>query len=159
MHTIMIHVQKRMNKKILLRERKRHTAAVCDYSFCCPILACPPQLDLTPWLDLTPPAGPGPPPAGPDPLAGPDPPLPAGPDPPTSWTWPLAGPDPPCQLDLTPPAGPDPRGWTWPPVWTDRLMEGQTCVKTLPSHRTMYAAVINIIIIVTGYTEVWNISQ
>ena len=29
-------------------------------------------------------------------------------------------------------------GWV-PPLWTDRLMDGQTCVKTLPSRRTTYA--------------------
>ena len=27
----------------------------------------------------------------------------------------------------------------YPPLWTDRLMDGQTRVKTLPSRRTTYA--------------------
>ena len=30
-------------------------------------------------------------------------------------------------------------GWVPPPPWTDRLMDGQTRVKTLPSRRTTYA--------------------
>ena len=30
-------------------------------------------------------------------------------------------------------------GYPPPPLWTDRLMEGQTRVKTLPSRRTTYA--------------------
>ena len=89
------------------------------------------------------------------------------PPPQAGWTWPPHGwidlwPDPPGQLDLTPPlAGPPPQldwpltwpphpgwidlwpdtppaGWTWPPP-VDRQMDGQTRVKTLPSHRTTYA--------------------
>ena len=75
----------RQNKKVLLRERKRHNArrVVTTHSVVLSWLTPPAgpnppahRLDLTPSrLDLTPPAG---------------------------WTWPP-------QLDLTPP------GWTWPP--------------------------------------------
>ena len=35
-------------------------------------------------------------------------------------------------------------GMGTPPLWTDRLMDGQTCVKTLPSRRTTYAGGNNI---------------
>ena len=44
---------------------------------------------------------------------------------PAGWTW----------LGYHPPS------WTWPgyPLWTDRMMDGQTRVKTLPSSRTAYA--------------------
>ena len=102
------------NKKVLLRERKRHTA-------------CKRAQDADPPL-----AGPNPPPAGPDPPQLDWPPRldlthpPPGPDPPRldlthpprldltppGWTWP------PPQLDWSPPAGPDPTPpgtWTWPP--------------------------------------------
>ena len=106
------------NKKVLLRERKRHTTRKRVQDADPPRLDLPPpgQLDLKPppvgwltwppppsWLDLTPPSA-----------DWPDPPLPAGPDPPqlsgwpapplAGWTWPPlpAGPDPP------PLAGPDP---------------------------------------------------
>ena len=92
------------NKKVLLRERKRHTArhvASTPYVVLSWLTPPPP-----PRLDLTPP---------PSPLAGPDP--------------------PPRRLDLTPP----PR-LSWPtdptpppPPWTDRFVDGQTRVKTLPS--------------------------
>ena len=122
------------------------------------------------WLDLTPPsvAGPAPPAAGPDPPGSwtwPPPPA-AGPwPPPSGWTWPpprWLDLIPPWQLDLTPPpAGltfdltplpgwidlwPDPPpGWTWPPspLWTDRFVEGQTRVKTLPSPILRMRAVIS----------------
>ena len=33
----------------------------------------------------------------------------------------------------------------YPPLWTDRLMDGQTRVKTLPSRRTTYAGGNNIL--------------
>ena len=96
-----------MNKKVLLRERKRHTARH---------VASTPYVVLS-WL--TPP-----PPAGWPPSGWTWPPRQLDLTPPTSWTWPTppgptgpdppipkpAGPDPPPQLDLTPPllAGPDP---------------------------------------------------
>ena len=112
------------NKKVLLRERKRHTAcrAVSTHSVALswltppwlttpPRLDWPPQLDWPPRLDWLPPRLDWPPQ-----LDWPTP--PAGLTPP-SWT------DPPTPAGLTPP----PRGQT----------EGQTCVKTLPSHHTMYA--------------------
>ena len=123
-----------MNKKVLLRERKRHTAR---------------HAASTPYVVLsllTPPAGPDPP--------GWTWPPPAGPDPPTSWTWPTppAGPDPPW-LDLTPPplAGPDPPpplagpgpppqrldltppgGWTWPTPPVDRQKDRHVSKHYLP---------------------------
>ena len=99
------------NKKVLLRERKRHTARKRAQ-----------DADTPP------------------PLAGPDPPPPqaAEPDPPCGWIdlWPdplPAGPDPPG------PAGPDPpRGWI--DLWPDPPRCGQTNkVKLLPSRSTMYA--------------------
>ena len=105
------------NKKVLLRERKRHTAR---------------HVGSTPYVVLSwltpPPGGWTWPPllvAGPDPPRGGwtwplpgswtwPPPLAAGPDPPPlgSWTWP-----PPCNWTWPPPAaGPDPPdNWTWPP--------------------------------------------
>ena len=105
------------NKKVLLRERKRHTACrvVTTHSV------------VLSWL--TPP-----------------PPLPAGPDPP-GWTWPPSQLDltpPPHWLDLTPPSWTwPPPSWTedWPPPprgQTESWMDGQTRVKTLPSRRTTY---------------------
>ena len=136
------------NKKVLLREHKRHTArrVVTTHSVVLSWLTSP-RLDLNPpcRLDLTAPlpAGPDPPPAGPDtPLSG----RPAGPDSPRQLDLAPhprpAGPDPPRWLDLThppnrldlthplPPAGwtwpPPPASWTWPhPPWTDRRTD--TC--------------------------------
>ena len=106
------------HKKVLLRERKRHTArrVVTTHSVVLSWLTPPPPVGWT-WPPLS--AGPDPPPL----LAGPEPPpcwldltpavsytwpppLLAGPDPPPSWTWPpppLAGLTPPPRLDLTPP--------------------------------------------------------
>ena len=102
-----------INKKVLLRERKRHTArrVVTTHSV------------VLSWL--TPPP---PPPAGPDPPLGwtEDWPPPGWTcPPPASWTWP------PPRLDwgLTPPPG----GQT----------EGQTRVKTLPSPILRMRAVMN----------------
>ena len=127
------------HKKVLLRERKRHTArrVVTTHSVVLSWLTPPPLLvGLTPpppRLDLTHPSTgwTDPPPAGwtdapprwldlthPPPPAGPDP-SPAGPDPPPT------GPDPP------PPAGlrTDPP----PPLWTDRRTD--TCQNiTFPSY-------------------------
>ena len=127
-----------VNKKVLLRERKRHTArhaASTPYVVLSLLTPPPPACP-----DPPPPAGPDPwpplPPAGwtwtPPPGSWTWPPQAAGPDPPpTSWTWPPppaghdppppqpAGhdPPPPQQLDLIP-----------PPV--DRQIDGQTRVKT-----------------------------
>ena len=112
-----------------------------DYSFCCPILADPLQLDWPPprWTWLPPPTGWTWPPPGQLDLTPPSW-IDLWPDPP-GWidlwldtTTPLAG----LTFDLTPPAGPDPPPWldwplTWPPLWTDRIVDGQTRVKTLPS--------------------------
>ena len=118
----LVHWKKKWpNKKVLLRERRRHTAR---------------RVVTTPSVDL----------AGGErvPYLG-TPPSRVPPCPP-SWV-------PPSRV---PPAGPGrvpprclPHGilgnvakhygiWV-PPLWTDRLMEGQTRVKTLPSHRTTYA--------------------
>ena len=51
---------------------------------------------------------------------------------PPIWTWLY----PPYLARVSPPI------WTWlgytPPLWTDRWMDGQTRVKTLPSRRTTY---------------------
>ena len=115
------------NKKVLLRERKRHTARhVASTPYVVLSWLTPPRLDLTPpcQLDLTPPRRLDltlPPRLDliPPQLAGPDlpsqldltPPL-AGPDPP-GWTCPPGWTWPPHQLDLTPPSPP---GWTWPPL-------------------------------------------
>ena len=121
------------NKKVLLRECKRHTT-------CHVVTTHSVVLSWPPW----PPTGwtwpPQPPPSWtwPLPLAGPDPP---GWTYPPGWTWP------PCWLDLTPP------GWTWPPHRldltppppldltppVDRQIDGQTHVKTWPSRHTTYA--------------------
>ena len=111
------------NKKVLLRERKRHTArrVGSTHSVVLSWLTPPPPPRQ---LDLSPPPGwtwPTPPQAGPD-----SPPQAAGPDPP--WQLDLT---PPGQLDLTPPPS-----WTWPPPVDRQIcgwMEGQTRVKTLPS--------------------------
>ena len=97
------------NKKVLLRERKRHTARKRAQD-----ADPPPPADWPPppWLDLTPP-----PPAGPDP-----PPRSADwPDPP-GWTWPpwsADWPDPPPLADWP---DPPPTSWTWPlPHWLTDL--------------------------------------
>ena len=98
------------NKKVLLRERKRHTVRRVESTHSVSYLGWPPPpagpRPPPHWLDLTPPASwtcppPLPPPAGPDPPGWTWP----TPLPPAGWTWPPpAGPDPPpCQLDLTPP--------------------------------------------------------
>ena len=118
------------NKKVLLRERKRHTARKRAQD------ADPPPTSWT-W-PLPPPTGWTWPPQSAD---WPDPPLPAGPDPPPLADWPDPPPHwldlippprltnltpprqlteltPPCWLDLTPP----PISWlTWPPppLWTN----------------------------------------
>ena len=106
----------KVNKKVLLRECKRHTARKRAQDADPPPLADPPpRLDLTPpgswtWpprqLDLTPPHRQ---------LDLTPPPSSWTWTPPGSWTWPppAAGPDPPA-------AGPDPppAGLTPPQVWT-----------------------------------------
>ena len=86
------------NKKVLLRERKRHTARKRVQDADPPPGPDPPPPGSWTWpprqLDLTPPAGPDPPGSWtwPPPAAGPDPPPPAGPDPPpvdklTKWNY------------------------------------------------------------------------
>ena len=114
----------KLNKKVLLRERKRHTAcrvAITPSVVISWVTPPPRRLDLTPPGWTWPPL-----------LAGPDPPTPllAGPDPP-----PLAGPDPPPPGWTWPPLA----GWTWPPPtcgqtdwWTD------TC-QNITFPRTTYA--------------------
>ena len=140
-----------MNKKVLLRERKRHTARrVASTTYVVltgyPPARVPPQPGYppgqgTPLARVPPSQGPptrvppqpGSPPARVPPLAR---------VPPPGWTW-----------QGTPPAGPGrvpPRLlhgilgnvakhygiWVSPPV--DRQIDGQTRVKTLPSRRTTY---------------------
>ena len=99
-------------KKVLLRERKRHTTrrVLSTHSVVLSWLTPPPQL-----ADPLPPAGLTHPPSWTDP----------------PWLdWPPRLADPPPWLDWHPP----PAGLT-PPLWADR----QTRVKTLPSRRTTYA--------------------
>ena len=113
------------NKKVLLRECKRHTA--------CRVVST--HSVVLSWLNPTLP----PPPADAPPTA----------DPPAGWPPPKL--TPPCWL--TPPqlADPPPPCWMTPPGWVswltpppvdrqiDGWMDGQTRVKTLPSRRTTYA--------------------
>ena len=121
-----------LKKKVLLRERKRHTArhVVSTHSVVLSWLTPPPPLtDLTPPPDLTPPGQTWPPQARPDP---------------PGQTWPP-------QPDLTPPARltyPPHTGWlTWTPRLTDLTppagwpppCEQTNKVKLLPSRRTTYA--------------------
>ena len=140
------------NKKVLLRERKRHTAHRVVTTPSVVLTGYPPILT---WLGGRYPARVPPPQQG---------------TPPPGWTW--QGTTPGWTWQRTPPtptAGPGRvplPGWTWqgnpPPVsapwhsgkcckalWDmgtppvdrqiDGWMEGQTRVKTLPSRRTMYA--------------------
>ena len=149
-------MQKNGNKKVLLRERKRHTArrvASTPYVF---LTGYPPP----PHPDLAGGGVPdlGTPPAGYPPQQG----TPPGRIPPHQGTPPQY---PPCQGTPCPPAGyppsrvapptrvPPPVAAPWhsgkcckalwdmgnPPPPVDRQMEGQTRVKTLPSRRTTYA--------------------
>ena len=111
------------NKKVLLRERKRHTArcVVSTHSVVLTWLTppgwlTPPQLDWPPWLTdpPTPPQLDWPPPFR---LDWPDPSRLDWPDPPPAGlTWPLPQLDwpdpPPSWTDLTPPQ-----------VWTDKQSE------------------------------------
>ena len=131
---IMVCYKNITNKKVCLRERKRHTARRVEYSFCCPILADPPRLT---------------PPGWPTPVV--DPPLPWLTPP--SWPpWLTTTPPPFCPPGLPPPPpilashppgwSPPPNewvGWLTPPPPVDRQMDGQTRIKTLPSRRTTYA--------------------
>ena len=115
-----------LNKKVLLRERKRHTACrvVSTHSVVVswltpPSAGWPPLLtELTPPLiDLTPP----PPPAD-------------WPDPPSAADWP----EPPLPADWPDP--PPPADWPDPPPWAGCPPCEQTNkVKLLPSRRTTYA--------------------
>ena len=125
------------NKKVLLRERKRHTArrVVSTPSVVLPGYPPPPGGGYLTWV---------PPPGG----GVPDPCTPPGggvPEPPPGGTRSGGIPD----LGTPPQRGgvwvPPPASWhsgkcckaLWdmgtPPLWTDRLMDGQTRVKTLPS--------------------------
>ena len=101
------------NKKVLLRERKRHTA--------CRVVST--HSVVLSWLTPLPATGLSAPP----PATGLPPPG-YWPDPPRYWP---DRPPLPHWTDLTPPP---------PPPWTDRIMmDGQTRVKTLPSRCTTYA--------------------
>ena len=124
------------NKKVLLRERKRHTArrvasnpyiVLTGYSPPAghpPGQGTPPQPGYPPWPGYPPP---GYPPARVPPLGRVPP----------SWTW-----------QGTPPAAPWHSGKCCKVLWDmgtppvdrqiDGWMEGQTRVKTLPSRRTTY---------------------
>ena len=144
--TFWAEVDFKKNKKVLLRERKRHTAR---------------RVVSTPSVVLPryPPGGvpdPGTPPGG-GTWPGYPPPggyltwVPPGgvPDPSTPRGVPDLGTPPGGYLTWVPPQGGvrvPPRclmafwemlqsimGYGYPPLWTDRLMDGQTRVKTLPS--------------------------
>ena len=141
----------KFNKKVLLRECKRHTARHVASTLYVVLTVYPPPSQGTPRPGYppsqgTPPAR-VPPPAGPARVPpGQGTPPPAGP----ARVPPPAGP-----ARVPPPAAPWHSGkcckalWDMgtPPLWTDRLMDGwmdgwmdgQTHVKTLPSRRTTYA--------------------
>ena len=140
-----------INKKVLLRERKRHTTRRVASSTSYVVLTGnppPPPSRDPPWPGYPPsqPPGQGTPPTRVPPL-GRVPPRQA----PPQGTPPPAGPGrvPPPPLDLAgyPPATPWHSGKCCKALWdmgtprppVDRQMEGQTRVKTLPSHRTTYA--------------------
>ena len=137
-----------MNKKVLLRERKRHTAH---------------RVVTTPSVVLTgyPPPGhfspPGRVPPGRVPLHGRVPPgrVPPWQGYPRSRVPPQAGPGrvlPPgvCPMGILGNVAKHYGIWVPPPLWTDRLMEGQTRVKTLPFRRTTYAGGNNVHRLVFG---------
>ena len=142
-------------KNVLLRERKRHTAH-CVLSTPSVVLPGYPPPSW-PGQGGYPPAG-GYPPVLTWPGEYPTPPQHGTPqqDTPPVLTWPGAVPY------LGNPPGRVPPSWTWqgtpqclshgilgniakhygiwvPPLWTDRWMDGQTRVKTLPSRRTTYS--------------------
>ena len=141
----------RFNKKVLLRERKRHTARRVASTPYVVLTGYPPPPRVPPWQ--------GTPPAGYPPWQG----TPPGRVPPWQGTPWLGTPRQGTPLPGYPPRQGTPLpgyppSWTWqgnlpwlphgilgnvakhygirvPPLWTDR----QTCVKTLPSRRTTYA--------------------
>ena len=178
-----------LDKKVLLRERKRHTAhrvASIPYvvltgyppgqgtpparvppwpgyppARVSPPARVPPQPGYPPWPGYPPnqgtPPGQGTPQPGYPPWSG-YPPKPGYPPRPGYPPWPGYPPGQGTPLDLAgyppwldlagypPPAAPWHSGkcckalWDMgTPLWTDRIMEGQTRVKTLPSRRTTYA--------------------
>ena len=144
----------KFNKKVLLRERKRHTARR--------VVSTPSVLAGGGYLTGYPPprGGPGTPPGG----GVPDWVPPGG-----IWVPPRGGPGPPQGVRVPPQGGSGyppgggyltrpPRclmafwemlqsimGYGYPPLWTDRLMDGQTRVKTLPSLVLRTRAVITVL--------------
>ena len=120
------------NKKVLLHERKRHTAHHVLTTPSVVLTGYPPILT---WLGGTLP-GYLPPAGYPIPQQGT----------PTPWQGTPQQGTPPAGPGRVPPPGVCPMAF-WEmlqsimgtPLWTDRWMEGQTRVKTLPSRRTTYA--------------------
>ena len=140
-------------KKVLLHERKRHTARRVVTTPSVVLTGYPPFLTWPGGYPTWVPPGSVPPSSRVPPSRVPPGRVPPSRVPPRQGTprqgTPLAGYPPapagPCRV---PPPGVCPMAF-WEmlqsimgygyPLWTDRLMEGQTRVKTLPSRRTTYA--------------------